>query len=213
MIIVGAKGFAKEVLQVLHVDLELTDDQIVFFDNVSIDLPEKLYNRFSIIRTIEEAKEYIESTGDNTFVLGLGNPKLRKKMYDEFVELGAIPKTIISKYADIGSFGVELGTGTAVMSGTRISNDVQVGKGCLIYYNVVLTHDCIVGDFVELSPSVNILGRCEIGNYTSIGAGAVILPDVTLGKNTIIGAGSVVLDDVPDNVTVVGVPGRIIKRI
>ena len=52
MIIVGAKGFAKEILQIISVEMGIKDDEIVFFDDVSKDLPEKLFNRFSILRTL-----------------------------------------------------------------------------------------------------------------------------------------------------------------
>ena len=47
-------------------------------------------------------------------------------------------------------------------------------------------------------------------NNVMIGAGAKVLGSVTIGNNCKIGAGSVVLKDVPDNATVVGVPGRIV---
>lgn len=211
MIIVGAKGFAKEILQIISVEMGVKDDEIVFFDDVSKDLPEKLFNRFSIIKTLEDAKVFMKSTDDTDFVLGLGNPIYRKQLYNTFVEIGGTPTQLIAKQSTVGDFDVKLGKGTTIMPGARLSNSVSVGIGCLIYYNTVLTHDCVIGDFVELSPSANILGRCTIGNNTSIGSGAIILPDVTIGNNVTIGAGTVVLKNIPDNATVVGVPGRIIK--
>ena len=45
-----------------------------------------------------------------------------------------------------------------------------------------------------------------------ISAGAKIIGSFTVGENSKIGAGSVVLEEVPPNCTVVGVPGRIVKR-
>lgn len=45
-----------------------------------------------------------------------------------------------------------------------------------------------------------------------ISAGAKVLGSFTIGENSKIGAGSVVLSEVPANSTVVGVPGRIVKR-
>ena len=41
---------------------------------------------------------------------------------------------------------------------------------------------------------------------------AIVLGSITIGNNVKIGAGSVVLADVPDNCTVVGVPGRIVVK-
>ena len=51
-----------------------------------------------------------------------------------------------------------------------------------------------------------------IGNNVMISAGAKVLGSFTVGDNSKIGAGSVVLHEVPPNSTVVGVPGRVVKR-
>ena len=45
-----------------------------------------------------------------------------------------------------------------------------------------------------------------------VSAGAKIIGSFTIGENSKIGAGSVVLEAVPPNCTVVGVPGRVVKR-
>ena len=45
-----------------------------------------------------------------------------------------------------------------------------------------------------------------------VSAGAKVIGSFTIGENSKIGAGSVVLEEVPPNCTVVGVPGRIVKR-
>ena len=52
----------------------------------------------------------------------------------------------------------------------------------------------------------------RIGNNCMIGAGAVILGNIVIGDNVKIGANAVVLKDIPDNCTVVGIPGKIIER-
>ncbi|REG87713.1 acetyltransferase [Winogradskyella sediminis] len=212
MIIVGAKGFAKELLQIVSIDMGLLDDDIVFFDNISSDLPSKLYNRFRILTSFKEVEIYLLKSEDKSFVLGLGNPLLRKKLFKQFMQLGAQPISIISKNAEIGNFEVNIKVGATILSGVKISNSVNIGIGCLIYYNSIITHDCIIGDFVEISPNVNILGRSNIGDNSSLGASSVILPDITIGNNVIVGAGTVVLNDVPNNSTTVGVPGRIISK-
>ena len=51
-----------------------------------------------------------------------------------------------------------------------------------------------------------------IGNHVVVGCNASVLGDITIGNNVRIGAGSVVLKDVPDDCTVVGVPGTIVKK-
>ena len=56
------------------------------------------------------------------------------------------------------------------------------------------------------------LESVTIGNNVTIGAGAKVLGPINIGNNVKIGAGSIVLKDVPDNCTVVGNPGRIVKK-
>ncbi|CAM3671013.1 acetyltransferase [Flavobacterium chungbukense] len=210
MIIVGAKGFAKEVLQVVS-ELDQIEN-LSFYDNINDDVSGKLFNEFPIIKSIEEASNYFE-TIDNRFTIGIGNPNLRKKLYNDFTAIGGIFTSTVSKLAIIGTYDVNVGTGSNILPGSNVSNSVQIGIGAILYYNSIVTHDCLLGNFVEVSPGATILGRCKIGNYCQIGANATILRDITIGENVIIGAGSVVTKDVPDNSLVIGTPGKVIKEL
>lgn len=209
MLIIGAKGFAKEVLEVVHQLDEL--DNLVFYDDINDEIRGKLYNKFPILKTTAEVLNYFKIT-DNRFTIGIGNPVLRRKLYDDFTALGGVFTSTISD-SSIGCYDVYIGTGTNLLSGVTISNSVKIGIGALLYYNTIITHDCVIGDFVEIAPSVTILGRCKVGDYCQIGANTTILPNVTIGKNVIIGAGTVVTKDLPDNCVAVGTPARIIKNL
>ena len=208
MIIIGAKGFAKEVLEILHQNNQLKE--LVFYDDVSNNLNEHIYNKFEILTTLKQAEKYFE-TIDNSFTIGVGNPKNRKVLYDKFINIGGKFVSTISDKALFGSFDVKIGHGCNILSGSIFSNSTKIGMGCIVYYNSIITHDCIIGDFVEISPSVTILGRVTIGNYSQIGANSTILPNLKIGNNVIIGSGSVVTKDLPDNCVAVGIPAKIIK--
>ncbi|MEO7975763.1 acetyltransferase [Flavobacterium sp.] len=210
MLIVGAKGFAKEVLQVVQQLNQL--ENLVFFDDLNEDIKGNLFENFPILKTPADAVEYFK-TLDNRFTIGIGNPALRKKLYDKFILFGGGFTSVISPLADIGFYDVQIGQGTNILSGAILSNSVKLGMGCIIYYNSIITHDCNVGDFVEISPNATLLGRCKVGSFSQIGANATILPDVVIGKNVIIGAGSVVTKDIPDNCVAVGTPAKIIKEL
>ena len=210
MLIIGAKGFAKEVLEVLHQLNQL--DSVVFYDDVTIDIQEQLYGKFPVLKSIEEAAAHFQSV-DNRFAIGIGNPVLRKIVATKFEKIGGVLTSTISPFATIGNFGNVIGNGCNIMAGAIISNDVTIGNGCIVYFNAILSHDCIVGNFVEISPNATLLGRCVIGSYTQIGANATILPNISIGQNVIVGAGSVVTKDIPDNCLVVGVPAKIIKEL
>ena len=210
MLIVGAKGFAKEVLEVLY---QLNDiENVVFYDDVSRDLPKQLFERFDILRNVEEVEKYFKNV-DNRFTIGIGGPVLRKKMYDKFTTLGGAFTSTISPKANIGHYGTRISKGSNILNGAIVSNDVSIKMGTIVYFNTIITHDCLVGKFVELSPGAKLLGRVKIGDYSQIGASATILPNITIGENVIVGAGSVVTQNVQDNCLVVGVPAKIIREL
>ena len=208
MLLIGAKGFAKEVLEICKENSELKN--LVFYDDISEDIGDQLYDQFQIIKTLVDAKQYFKNI-DNRFSIGLGNPNLRAQMYSQFTLIGGQIASTISKRSMISTFDVEINTGCNILSGVNISNGVKIGIGCLIYYNVNIAHDCDIGDFVEISPSANLLGHVTIGNFTHIGSNATILPNIKIGNNVTIGAGAVVTKDVPDNAVTLGVPAKIVK--
>lgn len=210
MLIVGAKGFAKEVMEILHQNSET--ENLCFYDDVTENFPDLLYEKFRVLKTLQEAKNYFE-TVDSRFTIGIGNPKLRRMLHHKFSDIGGIFSSTISKNAEIGSFGVDVEMGCNILSGVKISNDVIIRKGTMIYYNSIITHDVTIGEFCEISPSVNILGRVKIENNVQIGTGAIIFPDVIIENNVIVAAGSVVREDIPENKMVAGVPAKIKKHL
>lgn len=211
MLIVGAKGFSKEILDTLIKNQEETKD-LVFYDDVNHYDHPFMFDKYPILNTFELAQKYLNQI-DNKFTIGIGNPYLRKKIFDKFTLIGGELVSTVSKDSKIGTFETNIGTGCNILHGVIISNSSTIGMGCILYFNSILTHDCVLGDFVEVSPSVNILGRSKIDSYTQIGSNTTILPDLEIGKNVIIGAGSVVTKNIPDNKLVYGNPAKIIKDL
>jgi sugar O-acyltransferase (sialic acid O-acetyltransferase NeuD family) len=210
MLIVGAKGFAKEVLEILH---QLNETRnLVFYDDVNNNTPDLLFNCFPVIKNIDAAVEYLKNI-DNRFTLGIGNPISRKNLADKFNNIGGEFTSTISPDSKIGNFGSVINLGCNIMSGAIISNDVHISIGCIVYFNSIITHDCYIDKFVEISPGAKILGRTKIGSYSQIGCNAVILPDLTIGHNVVVAAGSVVTKNIPDNCMVAGVPAIIKKQL
>jgi sugar O-acyltransferase (sialic acid O-acetyltransferase NeuD family) len=210
MLIVGAKGFAKEVLEVLH-QLNMIEN-IAFFDDVNTDIGDFLYGDFPILKNENEVESFFSLYGKE-FILGIGNPESRYILSKKFTAIGGNLVSSISNKAIIGSYNVKIENGCNVLDHAIFSNNVSIGKGCVVYYNVTLTHDCEVGDFVELSPGVTLLGSCKIGSFSQIGANTTILPHIKIGQNVIIGAGSVVTKDIPDNCVAYGSPAKVAREL
>ena len=107
-------------------------------------------------------------------------------------------------------------------TGIEIHPGAQFGKGFFIDHGtgVVIGETAIIGDNVTLYQGVTLGGTGKehgkrhptIGNNVMISTGAKVLGSFKIGDNCKIGAGSVVLEEVPPNSTVVGVPGRVVKR-
>ena len=211
MIVAGAKGLAKELLEIFAGRNALTN--LYFFDNINPDAPSELFGQFRILRTFDEAREIFQQTGDASFSLGLGNPVLRQRLANEFFKIGGILASVISPAANIGHYGVSISAGCCILPGAVITTSVTIGRGCLINPNATISHDSSLGNFVEVSPGVNVTGNCSIGDYSFIGANAVLLPKIRIGKNVVVGAGAVVTKDVSDNTQVAGVPAVVKKQL
>lgn len=107
-------------------------------------------------------------------------------------------------------------------TGIEIHPGAKIGKGFFIDHGngVIIGETTIIGDNVTLYQGVTLGGTGKehgkrhptVGNNVMISTGAKVLGSFTIGDNSKIGAGSVVLKEVPPNSTVVGVPGRVVKR-
>lgn len=103
----------------------------------------------------------------------------------------------------------------------EIHPGATIGKRFFIDHGsgVVIGETTIIGDDVLLYQGVTLGGtggergkrHPTLGNNVVVGTGAKVLGNITVGDNVKIGAGSVVVRNVPDNSTVVGVPGRVVR--
>ncbi|HPN73061.1 MAG TPA: serine O-acetyltransferase [Candidatus Omnitrophota bacterium] len=108
------------------------------------------------------------------------------------------------------------------LTGIEIHPGAVIGKGLFIDHGmgVVIGETAVIGDNVTLFQGVTLGGTGKekgkrhpnIMDGVVVGAGAKVLGNITIGKNVMIGANAVVLRDVPEDSTVVGVPGRVAKR-
>mgnify|MGYP005878286495 FL=1 len=106
-------------------------------------------------------------------------------------------------------------TGIEIHPAAKIGNGVFIdhGAGVVIGETAEIGNDCTIYQGVTLGGTGKDKGKRHptLKNGVMVAAGAKILGPFTVGKHAKIGAGSVVLKEVPDNATVVGVPGRVVR--
>ncbi|MBX2945149.1 MAG: acetyltransferase [Cyclobacteriaceae bacterium] len=208
MLVAGASRHAKEVLDILYRQNQ-TDD-LRFFDDIHVNGPNFFYERFPIIHSVKDVQEIFKA--DNRFILGLGGTNARAVVAKKLLTAGGSLHTVIAESARVGHFQVTIESGVNIMEFVLISSSVVIGEGSLINALAAIHHDVTVGSYCEISPRATLLGGSSVGDFSSVGSGAVILPNIKVGANVIIGAGSVITRDIPDNVVVVGVPGKVIRE-
>jgi serine O-acetyltransferase len=109
-------------------------------------------------------------------------------------------------------------TSSYIDPGAKIGKRFKIGYGM----NIVIGEFSEIGDDVFMFNGVTLgstipglpeIKQPKIGNNVLIGSGAKILGGVTIGDNVIIGANAVVLESFGPNVTIAGVPAKVIKRL
>lgn len=191
-----------ELYQVL-IHQGVVDTDIYFFDNDRGRLSKKEIKRKGVFEESEIVKHL---KNDPRFLLGVGNPIFREKLFFFLESLGG-------KY-----IGVNCTTGEncGILSGnfdvfpfSFVGSCVSIGKGILINTRAHVHHECVIGDFSEIGPGAMLLGGSKIGKSCRIGAGAILLPGVELGDEVIVGAGAVVTKNCLERGKVLrGVPAK-----
>lgn len=105
--------------------------------------------------------------------------------------------------------GIEIHPGATI--GRRFF--IDHGMGVVVGETAIIGDDCILYQGVTLGGTGKERGKRHptLGNRVVVGTGAKVLGNITLGNNVKIGAGSVVVHSVPEDSTVVGIPGRVVR--
>ncbi|MCR4404980.1 MAG: acetyltransferase [Candidatus Acetothermia bacterium] len=147
---------------------------------------------------------------DCQLILAIGDNLARKRLWERIRPLGYKLACAIHPSAQLAR-DVTLGPGTVVMAAVAINSGSRIGENAIINTGATVDHDCVIGDYVHISPGAHLAGNVYVGELSHIGLGASVIQGIKIGRNAIIGAGAVVLEDIPDNVTAVGVPAKVIK--
>lgn len=167
----------------------------------------KKENNPYLLEYLGQEMEY--SFNEEGVFIGIGENKIRKIVFDSLTGIASFGDA----YHPTAEIGYKVNLESMIMLGAYsiVNPLVKLGNGVIINTGAIVEHECVIDDFVHIAPGAVLAGNVIVGECSFIGANSVVKQGVRIGKNVTIGAGTVVLKDVPDNATVVGNPGRIIK--
>ena len=167
-------------------------------------------NNGDLLGDIDFVSFLLEKYRDLKYTIAINSSKVRKNIESKINRLDRAAN-LIHETAVIGSYcdyenGLTMGPYSAMTTRVRLGAHVHINTGASINQSTT------IGDYCTLSPGSRICGDVNMGSTTSVGAGAVVINFKNVGSDCILGAGTVVIDDIESGSTVVGVPGRLIKR-
>jgi sugar O-acyltransferase (sialic acid O-acetyltransferase NeuD family) len=211
VVIIGAGGFGREVLDIFEADNEANNKwEVRGFIDDNPQLLGQMIRGYKVLGGLAFLSKL--KNKQTRAIIAVGDTLARKKIAEKVKALGAKFCNIIHPSV-IKTPHVEFGEGVIVTAGCIFTNNIKIGNHVIINLNATIGHDTIIEDFVTLSPGVHINGRNRISEGVYVGSGAVTIQDVSLGKWSTIGAGAVVVKDIPERVVAVGIPAKPIKQI
>jgi len=211
IVILGAGGFGREVLDILLAQNKISKKwRILGFVDENTELEGKVLNGYPVLGSFEWFSKV--NTEKVKVVCAIGNNISKKKVVEKAKRLGLKFANVVHPTVVITDY-VTLGEGVIICAGCIFTNQITIDNHVIINLGVTIGHDTVIEEFCTLAPGVHISGKNKIGAGANIGTGAVTIQGITIGRWSVIGAGAVVTRDIPNKVVAVGVPAKPIKDI
>ena len=209
ILIIGAGGVGKETAWIIEQinEAKKTWNIIGFIDD-NQEIQHKNINGYQVVGRCVDVKRYKGAR----VVCAIANYKVKKQIVsrvqiygNEFVNI-IHPSVYILKSNHIGQ-------GNIIYPGVVLTTNISIGNHTIISPKCGIGHESNIHDYSSILWNVNISGNVTIEEGCFIGTGATILQNINICRESMIGAGSVVLKNIEEKSVVVGVPGKVIKKI
>eukprot|EP01137_Pigoraptor_chileana_P022355 Opistho-2@87198 len=205
VIIIGAGSVGGHIAH--NLDVYGIKGQLVGFLDDDIKKQGKVCFGYPVLGPVS----WILDQQDFDVIIGIAFPNIKKRIINLLSENTSLnyPK-LIAKNAWV-SENTEIGKGTIIYPGTCINYGCVIKDFVVINMNCAIGHDCTIASFCSLAPGVNLGGFTYIEDQTELGIGASTVQGVMVGKQSVIGGQAMVTRSVPNLVTAVGVPAKILQ--
>lgn len=208
ILIVGAGGFGREVLQWAH---DSWPDHVHRFAGFLSDDIHKLDGHATSVGIVGTAAGYEAAAGDY-LLLAIGVPYSRRRVAETLRARGGRFLTLVHPRAVVAA-SAQIGAGSVICPCAVVSDAATLGSCVLINYHASLGHDASAGDYAVLSPYATLGGGAIVDEECFLGLHASVGPGRRLGARGKVSANSCVLSDAPADALVFGVPGRVTIRV
>lgn len=209
VVIVGAGGFGREVLEIFKDENRISKSwNILGFVDENRQLHGKVLNGYPVLGGLDWLRAHnSENLG---CVVAIGTCETRKQVVERLEEIGVNFHNAVHPSV-IMSDSVQMGTDVIICAGSILTVNIKIGDHVHININSTIGHDAVIGRYCTINPIVAINGNNHLGEGVYVGTGATFIQGISIGSWSTIGAGAVVIGDIPEKVTAVGVPAKVIK--
>jgi sugar O-acyltransferase (sialic acid O-acetyltransferase NeuD family) len=208
IVIVGAGGFGREVLQWAR---EAWPDQASLISGFLSDDPRRLDGFSTGVEILSTVAGYRPAAGDY-LLLGIGVPYSRCRVAEQLTACAAKFLTLVHPHAVVAATA-EIGEGSIICPFAVVSDSARLGRCVLVNYHASLGHDATADDFAVMSPYATLGGAAHVEKEVFLGLHASVGPGKRVGARSKVSANSCVLSSTPADSIVFGVPGRIVSRV
>lgn len=202
----GKGGFGREVRFLID-EINRSDPQWQFIGYFDDDKAAPI-DGYPLLGNLAALNSWDEEI---SIAFALGDSSIREKVYLSLNNSNLSFPNLIHPNVQMDVTRVNFGKGNIICGGNILTTNISIGDFMILNLVCTVGHDVVIQEFCSVMPGVNISGGITIGKNCFIGTGAKLINDKKVGDNVVIGAGAVIINDIPDNATVVGNPGKIIK--
>lgn len=209
VVVVGAGGFGREVLEIFKDRNRVSKIwNILGFIDENKELHGKMVNGYPVLGGLDWLRRH--NSNDLGCVCAIGACETRKRVVERLRQIGVNFYNAIHPSVIMSDF-VELGQDVIICAGSILTVNIKIGDHVHININCTIGHDAIIGSYCTINPIAAINGNNHLGEGVYVGTGATFIQGLSVGSWSTIGAGAVVTVDIPEKVTAVGVPAKVIK--